>query len=824
MRPDGDVDCTAGNTAPTLFATVQSRPFGVISDGTNVYWVNGGPGTPGNGSIAACTISTNPSNPGNLAGSGAQKLVPGLNFVLDLAFPPTPMRPGCVRHLLDRQRAEAGPGRVPRHEARQARDAPVSAGARRLSATTVFMHHRRMRQPLLRAAPFALAALTCAAFGPRPAHADDNSAAVESLFSEGRSLMAAGKVAEACRSALASYTLEHRVGTLLSLADCYEQNRRNRQRLGALHRGADPRDPQQPAGARRLRGEARGDARASAQHAHRQRRRQHPRPRRAARRTGRRSGHLRRGGRGRRGHAHDERQRDRQEARVQSRSPSRPRRSAGPTRSLRSSTPPTASGAAVVAGTSAPGASSSSTASRGLGTRKNPRDRVRQRRSRRPRPRRGVRRESRCPTRAARRPPAPGRYARRRTGSASGAALRPARTSPRPGSSSEASGSSALRCSGSRRRRGADRPRRSGSAPEVCKSRGAGDERLGRCNRRRRCGAPRRLRGDTGDQRARARARRGRRARRIELAKGGWDGRRHGRDDGTRRRARRDDEGQGRRSRRRASGRRGHGRPAPGLQLHEADPRPSYAAPRASRRRTPDRAPSQTRILLMLRPADEPRRRRAGPDPERVEPAAHHGVRAERRLPPSRPAASWASPQIGVQLPRGPRGSRAAPVEVLTSYPSMADAGSTNADSAPGPSRYPSQLGEQPAAERCLGARARDNGLRRQEGRYQGAEFVDLPGATPPFRYLALEATGNGGMSSARLAFGPGAGGAEAQLVAGVYNSSGFGNIWNDRFLEVAGDGGGALYAFTPASATRGRPSTWPRPRIRWVRAARAPS
>ncbi len=88
IGPDGDVDCTAGNTAPTLFATVQSRPFGVISDGTNVYWVNGGPGTPGNGSIAACTISTNPSNPGICAGSGAQKLVSGLNFVLDLAFPP----------------------------------------------------------------------------------------------------------------------------------------------------------------------------------------------------------------------------------------------------------------------------------------------------------------------------------------------------------------------------------------------------------------------------------------------------------------------------------------------------------------------------------------------------------------------------------------------------------------------------------------------------------------------------------------------------------------------------------------------------------------
>jgi hypothetical protein len=60
---------------------------------------------------------------------------------------------------------------------------------------------------------------------PRTARADDNSAVVEQLFADGKKLMAAGKVAEACPKFLASYNLEHRVGTLLNLADCYEQNK-----------------------------------------------------------------------------------------------------------------------------------------------------------------------------------------------------------------------------------------------------------------------------------------------------------------------------------------------------------------------------------------------------------------------------------------------------------------------------------------------------------------------------------------------------------------------------------------------------------------------
>jgi hypothetical protein len=57
-----------------------------------------------------------------------------------------------------------------------------------------------------------------------PASAQDSSAQVEGLFRDGKALMAEGKIAEACPKFLASYGLEHRVGTLLNLADCYEKN------------------------------------------------------------------------------------------------------------------------------------------------------------------------------------------------------------------------------------------------------------------------------------------------------------------------------------------------------------------------------------------------------------------------------------------------------------------------------------------------------------------------------------------------------------------------------------------------------------------------
>jgi hypothetical protein len=52
----------------------------------------------------------------------------------------------------------------------------------------------------------------------------DNSATVETLFGAGKALVAQGKFSEACPKFLASYNLEHRIGTVLNLADCYEKN------------------------------------------------------------------------------------------------------------------------------------------------------------------------------------------------------------------------------------------------------------------------------------------------------------------------------------------------------------------------------------------------------------------------------------------------------------------------------------------------------------------------------------------------------------------------------------------------------------------------
>ncbi len=71
----------------------------------------------------------------------------------------------------------------------------------------------------------ALALASVFALEAAPARAQqDNAATVEALFADGKRLMAAGKTAEACPKFLASYNLEHRVGTVLNLAACYEKN------------------------------------------------------------------------------------------------------------------------------------------------------------------------------------------------------------------------------------------------------------------------------------------------------------------------------------------------------------------------------------------------------------------------------------------------------------------------------------------------------------------------------------------------------------------------------------------------------------------------
>jgi hypothetical protein len=78
---------------------------------------------------------------------------------------------------------------------------------------------------LLRLTLVASLFLPPALLAAAPARAEDNSAAMEALFAEGRRLMAENKYAEACPKFLASFKLdETRVGTLLNLADCYEKN------------------------------------------------------------------------------------------------------------------------------------------------------------------------------------------------------------------------------------------------------------------------------------------------------------------------------------------------------------------------------------------------------------------------------------------------------------------------------------------------------------------------------------------------------------------------------------------------------------------------
>jgi len=80
-----------------------------------------------------------------------------------------------------------------------------------------------MRLPVS-ALPLSLLLATLLPLGaPRAALAQDNSATVEALFNEGKRLAAADQLSEACPKFLSSYNLEHRVGTLLNLADCYEK-------------------------------------------------------------------------------------------------------------------------------------------------------------------------------------------------------------------------------------------------------------------------------------------------------------------------------------------------------------------------------------------------------------------------------------------------------------------------------------------------------------------------------------------------------------------------------------------------------------------------
>src|SRR4051812_6541321 len=68
----------------------------------------------------------------------------------------------------------------------------------------------------------ALVGLTSSSLHAEPTAADK--ATAESLFVEGRRLLAAGKYAEACPKFAESQQIDSGLGTLLNLGDCYEKN------------------------------------------------------------------------------------------------------------------------------------------------------------------------------------------------------------------------------------------------------------------------------------------------------------------------------------------------------------------------------------------------------------------------------------------------------------------------------------------------------------------------------------------------------------------------------------------------------------------------
>ncbi|NUO52768.1 MAG: tetratricopeptide repeat protein [Polyangiaceae bacterium] len=84
--------------------------------------------------------------------------------------------------------------------------------------------------PRLASLPAVLLAATLIAYTPEVGAQD--SAAADVLFQEAKTLMGAGKVAEACPKFQASLELQRTLGTLMNLADCLEQQGR----VGSAHR------------------------------------------------------------------------------------------------------------------------------------------------------------------------------------------------------------------------------------------------------------------------------------------------------------------------------------------------------------------------------------------------------------------------------------------------------------------------------------------------------------------------------------------------------------------------------------------------------------
>ena len=139
-------------------------------------------------------------------------------------------RDGAARAALGGGRGQAGrpqrnPGR--RGQATGTGTATCIGARRRAEATgqarSLVRRHRprRRRHPHL---PMMMRSLLCVAALAAVAHADGTTARAESLFKEGRRLMAAGKIAEACATFDASQKIDPATTTVLNQADCREKN------------------------------------------------------------------------------------------------------------------------------------------------------------------------------------------------------------------------------------------------------------------------------------------------------------------------------------------------------------------------------------------------------------------------------------------------------------------------------------------------------------------------------------------------------------------------------------------------------------------------
>src|SRR5262245_11520882 len=79
---------------------------------------------------------------------------------------------------------------------------------------------------MVRLATVPAAVILAISFWSAGAHAQPAETVGEQLFREGRELLGAGKVDEACAKFEQSYQLEHALGSLLNLANCEEQRKR----------------------------------------------------------------------------------------------------------------------------------------------------------------------------------------------------------------------------------------------------------------------------------------------------------------------------------------------------------------------------------------------------------------------------------------------------------------------------------------------------------------------------------------------------------------------------------------------------------------------